>query len=89
MPTGRAEFAAVTAGDGRIVVLGGGRRGPHDVAYIYDPNTTTWTTGPTMPSGRTDHVAVVAHDGRIFVISGISTDEPNEPLTRQVLILTL
>lgn len=88
MPTARAEFAAVTAPDGRIVVVGGGRVGPQDAVYLRDPDTGVWTSGPTMPAGRSDHVATVAADGRIVVLSGHRADEPTFLQARDVLLLT-
>lgn len=88
MPDARAEFAAVAVPDGRIFVIGGSRRAPHDTVSIFDPKANTWTAGPTMPVGATHHVAAVTGDGRVLVISGDGDTRGDLSLSRRVLLLT-
>ncbi|MDP8922604.1 MAG: kelch-like protein [Chloroflexota bacterium] len=73
LPTGRNHLG-VAAIDGRLYVAGGrfgGGVGSEmtDVLEIYDPSTTTWTSGAPMLAPRAG-VAAVAANGCLYVIGG-------------------
>jgi len=77
LPTQRNHLG-VGAIDGRLYVAGG-RFGPGvgsemtDVLEIYDPATSTWTTGPPMLAPRAGVVSVVAN-GCLYLIGGEGND---------------
>ena len=48
MKTARADHAAVTLGDGRILVIGGMNRIPLATSEIYDPSSDTWKEAAPM-----------------------------------------
>ena len=56
---------------GKIYVTGGYDMNDNslDVTYIYDPDTDTWTTGPSLNYARSQHASVVIGD-KIFVFGG-------------------
>jgi len=63
----RAELAAVTLQDGRVLAIGGEGAA---TAELYDPATDTWTlTGP-MSRTRSSMTATLLPDGKVLVIGG-------------------
>jgi len=78
LPSGRAYANAVLLPDRSIVQIGGGNgRNPIEGNYdaveadkrvqVLDPETNTWTLGPSQREFRTYHsVAVLLPDGRVF-----------------------
>lgn len=67
--------AAVTAGDGSVIVIGGSRGGPllSDGIERFDPQTRAFTRIGLMRTGRCDHTATRLADGRILVLGGQSS----------------
>jgi len=61
---------AVAAINGKIYAAGGLRDGlaVNDFA-VYDPNTNTWQTLPSMPTAR-DHLVGIALNGKFYAIGG-------------------
>ncbi|HUP68874.1 MAG TPA: kelch repeat-containing protein [Acidimicrobiales bacterium] len=63
--------------DGRVLVVGGctDKRcssGPAPSTYIYDPESNSWTAGPTMAYSRGKHTATTMADGKVLVAGGCS-----------------
>ena len=59
--------------NGKIYIIGGGRRGPQDnnfvINEVYDPTTDTWTTKTALPTGIEDYTSAVV-DNKIYIIGG-------------------
>ncbi|QDU68661.1 kelch repeat-containing protein [Engelhardtia mirabilis] len=77
LPSARSGAAAVVAGDGRILVIGGfGPSGGQPLASILvlDPATDLWTSGDftDLPVGLSGARAALGADGRIYVVGGRS-----------------
>ena len=72
LPSARLDPAAVTAADGRIVVIGGYDGTTSGAVDIYDPATGQWSSGAPMPFARQQHAAAAGDDGRIYVAGGRS-----------------
>jgi hypothetical protein len=74
LPTPRQAMGADLGADGRIYVVGGAPSYSHPrpmaVVEIYDPETDTWETGPSMNYARRGHAVVATPDGKIFAIGG-------------------
>jgi subtilisin family serine protease/glutamine cyclotransferase len=75
MPTPRNQFAISLGADGKIYTIGG-KSNPADnhtpfysIVEVYDPETDTWETGPTMPMARGEMEAALCGNG-IYVIGG-------------------
>lgn len=74
-PTG--ETRAVTAPDGTIWVLGGGRVAPNpsNEVDVYDPVGDTWTTGPAFTAPRRNFAADIDPvTGNILAAGGYDVD---------------
>jgi len=90
MPRPRQEMGAALGADGRIYVVGGaysfGNPLPVDDVDIYDPQTDSWSTGPSLQHPRRALAVVAAPDGRIYAIgghsirSGLSSWLPGSPV---------
>lgn len=67
-----SQFAAVTTGDGSVLVLGGSRSIgiPSDAIDRFDPATRAFTRIGSMRTGRLNHTATRLPDGRILVAGG-------------------
>jgi hypothetical protein len=67
-------MGADVGADGRIYVVGGApsymHPRPMDVVEIYDPETNTWETGPSLVHPRRSHAVVATPDGKIHAIGG-------------------
>lgn len=73
MPFGRAEHAAVTLSDGRVLIVGGVEGGlPPRTTYIFDPSSETFTPSGSLIAGRIGFVAVALPDDKVLVVGGIS-----------------
>ncbi len=78
LPQAEQAMGAAVGPDGRIYVVGGAIGTGNTVTpnlYIYNPQTNTWTTGPSLPIARTNvgvvtFNATLGPDGRVYVIGG-------------------
>lgn len=68
LKTPRAQHAAVTLADGRILVTGGMNHAPMASVEIYDPASDTWTGAASLPQALYGHSA--AASGELVVVSG-------------------
>ena len=68
MHTARLHAAAVTLGDGRVPVHGGGYDEPKLRDELYDPSTDRWKTVPAAEACRDGHLAAL-RDGRALLMS--------------------
>ncbi|WP_425257828.1 Kelch repeat-containing protein [Rubrivivax sp. RP6-9] len=84
-PFTAAHHAAVLAGDGSVVVLGGSRGLGvlSDAIDRYDPATRSFRRIGTLATGRSHHSAVRLPDGRILVVGG-QTGAPGAPFAELV-----
>ena len=77
-PSFQRQYAAATAVDGKVMVIGGiGVRDASTTTKIYDPGTDSWTTGPGLPAAL-HHASAVTYEGEAVVIGGFI---PGEELT--------
>jgi len=82
IPRATAETRAVTAPDGTVWVLGGGRVDPNpsNEVDIYDPTTDSWSTGPAFVNPRRNFAADIdPATGNIWAVGGY--DSSNAPLS--------
>ena len=79
VPTGsllapRADAAATTLADGRVLVIGGrltlGSSEALSTAEIYDPLLGTWAAAGNMITARASAIATTLSDGRVLVAGG-------------------
>ena len=76
MKTPRADHTATRLPDGRVIVVGGATAGPpwHPTrtasTEIYDPQTGTFSSGPTMTTPRSRHAMAVTSTGRLVAVGG-------------------
>lgn len=74
MSQGRSGYAWSVLPDGRLLVAGGslnsGGTAATATVEIYDPQSNTWTAGPSMATARYNGAFVTLQDGRLMVISG-------------------
>ncbi|MGE3180061.1 MAG: Kelch repeat-containing protein, partial [Phycisphaerae bacterium] len=73
-----AVFPTATAlPDGRVLVAGGCSRDAFatDKTDIFDPDTDTFSNGPTMTVNRDRHVAMLLPDGLVLLIGGMDNGE--------------
>jgi PKD repeat protein len=75
----RQRHTATLLNDGRVLVAGGlfYAPGSPNASYpaaceIFDPNTNTWTLGPSLLQPRSAHSATVLPDGRVLVAAGMT-----------------
>jgi hypothetical protein len=68
MPTGRYDLACVALNN-KIYAIGGNSGSPSNVMEMYDPQSNTWASCPSMPHARTGLGAAVI-DGKIYAIGG-------------------
>jgi N-acetylneuraminic acid mutarotase len=71
MPFGVTDPAVVT--DGTLIYLGGGGGPPpRGLGHfqIYDPDTLTWSQGPTMPAPAVDNTSGAIANGSFYVVGG-------------------
>lgn len=75
LPTPRQAMGADLGADGRIYVVGGAPSYAHPrpmaVVEIYDPETDTWETGPSMHYARRGHAVVATPEGKLYAIGGV------------------
>ena len=84
-PFTAAYHAAVLAGDGSVVALGGSRGLGvlSDAVDRFDPATRSFRRIGTLATGRSQHSAVRLPDGRILVVGG-QTGTPGAPFAELV-----
>ncbi len=74
LPTPRQAMGADLGADGRIYVVGGAPSYMHPrpmaVVEIYDPETDTWQTGPSLTYKRRSHAVVATPEGQLYAIGG-------------------
>lgn len=71
MNVARARFAAATAADGRIYVIGGqNQTGRLSSVEAYSPTVNTWVSATNMLTPRSNFAAVTGIDGLIYAIGG-------------------
>ncbi|SEG79747.1 kelch repeat-containing protein [Paenibacillus sp. UNC499MF] len=74
LPLKRKEHRQSTLKDGRVLVTGGflplENYSASHKAYLYDPQTNTWSEAANMPQGRAGHSQSVLNDGRVLVAGG-------------------
>lgn len=73
----RASHSTSPLGDGRLLVIGGFRKGPDGHSQIYsatteiiDPARGDVTSGPALGRARAGHAAIALVDGRILIAGG-------------------
>jgi hypothetical protein len=71
MTTARANHAAITLPNGKILVVGGNATGAG--AEIYDPATGTWTATSSMNPVRSG-AATLLPNGQVLVVGGSAAD---------------
>lgn len=74
----RAQHAAVTLGDGRVLVIGGMNHAMLASTEIYDPATQVWTLAAPMEQSRCGHAATYV--GGLVVVSGGFNQGPQASL---------
>jgi N-acetylneuraminic acid mutarotase len=81
LPTPRQLLDSATGTDGNIYVVGGTIADDASAASnkleIYDPSTSTWSTGAPMPTPRYGLGVARGGDGRIYAIGGCNQDQVN------------
>lgn len=89
----RQEFAIVKLLDGRVLVSGGfgalvgpGTNVGLASIEVFDPNTNTWTEGPSLHSPRQFHKMTVLPDGNVLVVGGINPFGPFQTVSEVELI---
>lgn len=73
MSRARANAAAFTLDDGRVLVTGGQAgygRGVTASTELFDPKTESWMPGPSMSAPRYNHRVARLRDGRFLVVGG-------------------
>lgn len=68
LSTARAQHAAVTLSDGRVMVVGGMSHAPLASTEIYDPNTRIWSSAAPMEQPRYGHAATC--QGGLVIVTG-------------------
>ncbi len=68
LKTPRAQHAAVTLADGRVLVTGGMNHAPTASTEIYDPASDTWAGAASLPQALYGHSAALS--GELVVVSG-------------------
>jgi len=77
MTMARSGHAAVTLGDGRILLVGGwsGSSGVTNTAEIYNPATRQFSRGGSMAAARGECTASLLQDGKVLVTGGVDHSE--------------
>lgn len=73
MPFARAEHAAATLRDGRVIIFGGEDNGsvfPNSV-WVFDPGTERFSQIGELATGRVGFVSVTLFDGDVLVAGGL------------------
>ncbi len=72
MPFARAEHAASTLQDGRVIIFGGEDNGPvfPDSVWAFDPATERFSQIGELATGRVGFISVKLYDGNILVAGG-------------------
>ena len=78
LKTARAQHAAVTLLDGRVLVTGGMNHAPVASTEIYDPASDTWTGAASLPLALYGHAIAVS--GGLVVVSGGFNQGPQSSL---------
>lgn len=73
MTTGRANVAAATLDDGRVMIAGGASPTAVATVEIYNPNTDTWTTAASMPTAKFGNGLVTLQSGDVLAVAGGSS----------------
>lgn len=75
VPFVSSEHAAVTTGDGAVLIVGGSRgaRTLSESIDRFDPATRTFTRIGSMRTGRSGHTATRLADGRVLVVGGLAS----------------
>jgi len=73
MPFARAEHAAATLQDGRVIIFGGEDNGSvfPDSVWAFDPGTERFSEISELATGRVGFVSVTLFDGDILIVGGI------------------
>ncbi len=67
----RSSPQVVGLPDGDILVIGGlSTDGPTRTTEVYDPESDSWTAGPSMNVARVGHTATLLGDGTVLVTGG-------------------
>jgi serine/threonine protein kinase/N-acetylneuraminic acid mutarotase len=79
-PPFQRQYAAATAVDGKVMVIGGiGVRESSTTTKIYDPGSGSWTTEAGLPAPL-HHASAVTYEGEAVVIGGFI---PGDELTSE------
>jgi Galactose oxidase, central domain len=91
MSVARTNATATALPDGRVLVAGGyngrliqltnpPRQGiqilPLTSSQLFNPTSSTWTTGPALAHSRFGHSAVALKGGRVLVVGGADRQDP-------------
>src|SRR5574340_347678 len=70
-----SDHAAVTTGDGAVLILGGsrGQSTLSDAVDRFDPATRRFTRIGSLRTGRGGHTATRLPDGKVLVVGGVSS----------------
>lgn len=82
MSTARTQHSATKLLDGRVLVIGGSALFDLDdpigslgeakaTSEIYDPNTNSWSPGPSLPQPTIGHTATLLGSGNVLVAGGV------------------
>lgn len=84
----RHKHDGVLLADGQVLITGGADerddRGVYDSSELFDPNTGTFTVGPTMKVGRYKHAgsSMALPSGQVLIAGGASQAETYDPGSR-------
>jgi N-acetylneuraminic acid mutarotase len=88
LPMGWVDGRIGALPDGRVLIAGGSINNqgfPRTaLAYIYDPESDTYTAAPSMPFAVGNHVAATMSDGRIVHVAGVNVDNSAFSLKTQI-----
>jgi hypothetical protein len=68
--TGLTFGLLVPLSSGKVLACGGGGGGGSNSAFLWDPNTNTWTALNGMNQSRAGHVGVELKNGKVLVVGG-------------------